>query len=217
MFRSLPLTLIVAAASLLAFGRISDATTLDEAEAQVEKQATEKRLTVKEKTEAITVLQNLVAKDVPVGHAYRVVEAGIDQGIKSKALAGIARSIESVEPKARGDAAFVAKCTISNKYNIRDTVSLMAIFKQSVKAGIQSERVSEVMTRSINKGLNGNSIMIIMERYAVHVKSGMSSERAMERASIPAEMTGGGMGSSLGIGYGREWIKSPAGMGENGS
>ena len=62
-------------------------------------------LNAKDHSQAVTTLQGLVDKGVPVDHAYRVVEASINQGMKGKDLAEVAKSIEAAGPAARKDAA----------------------------------------------------------------------------------------------------------------
>ncbi len=81
-------------AMTLIFGGMAYALTQEEARAKVEKQATDKSWNAQERSQAVDTLQGLVQKGVPVEHAYRVVEASINQGIKGQALAEIARSME---------------------------------------------------------------------------------------------------------------------------
>ena len=78
---------IIVTGSILLFGVSAFALTMDEAKANIDKQATEKKLGAKDHSQAVTTLQGLVDKGVPVEHAYRVVDASINQGIKGKELA----------------------------------------------------------------------------------------------------------------------------------
>ena len=99
------LLMIIVTGSILMFGTTAFALTLDEAKANIDKQATEKKLDAKDHSQATATLQGLVDKGVPVEHAYRVVDAVINQGMKGKDLAEVATSIETAGPacqKRRG-------------------------------------------------------------------------------------------------------------------
>ena len=108
MLRIITSAAVVVVASFLFMGGISEALTLDEAKAQVEKQAAEKRLTAGERTAAVENLQKMVQNGVPAEYAAKVVDASINAGIKGKELAAIAHSIVSVPSDARDEAAAVA-------------------------------------------------------------------------------------------------------------
>ncbi len=189
-------------ASLLAFGGIANAITFDEAKAQVEKQATEKRLTARERTEAVTVLQNLVEKGVPVEHASRVVDACMDKGIRGKELASIARSIESATPDARDEAATVAAAAVAHNYRTRDVVKTVEAVNIAVKGGAKPETSAKVVTRGIDKGLSGNAIKKAARNYGTDIKEGTPPEKAMERATSNMDRIGSGIGHGTGIGSG---------------
>lgn len=176
------ISLIAVVISVLAFGGIANAITIDEAKAKVEKQATDKKLTVSEKAESVTVLGNLVEKGVPVEHAYNVVEACISQGIRGKELAEIAKSIESAKPEARKDAASIAANAIEKKYKTKETVQMVNKFNQTVEKGTPSEKTAEVMIRNMNRGVSSKQVISATERFGSDMKSGMSSEKAMERS-----------------------------------
>mgnify|MGYP006382340581 CR=1 FL=1 len=81
-------------AMTLVLGGAAYALTQEEARTRVEKQAADKGWTAQERSQATETLQKLVQNGVPVEHAYRVVEASINQGIKGQELAEIARTME---------------------------------------------------------------------------------------------------------------------------
>ena len=195
-------------AILLTFGGVANAVTLDEAKAEVEKQATERNLTSADKSQAVTTLQGLVEKGVPVDHAYSVVETCIDQGIKGKELAEIAKSIESAKPEARKDAASVATHAVQKKYKTKETVQMVNKFNQTVEKGTPSEKTAEVMTRNMDSGVSSNQVISATERFGRDMKSGMPSEKAMEHATSNMDKMGSGMGGGSGMGSG-----SGSGMG----
>ncbi|MDI6727327.1 MAG: hypothetical protein QMD44_00205 [Thermodesulfovibrionales bacterium] len=176
------ISLLSVVVSLLTFGGIANAITLDEAKAKVEKQATERNLTSADRSEAVTTLQGLVEKGVPVEHAYNVVDACINQGIKGKELAEIAKSIESAKPEARDEAASVATHAIQKKYKAKETVQMVNKFNQTVGQGAPSEKTAEVMTRNMDRGVSSKQVISATERFGSDMKSGMSSEKAMERS-----------------------------------
>ena len=201
------ISLVAVVISLLAFGGIANAITIDEAKAKVEKEATERNLTSADRSEAVTTLQGLVEKGVPVEHAYNVVDASINQGIKGKELAEIAKSIESAKPEARKDAAFVATRAVEKKYNTKETVQMVNKFSQTVEKGSPSEKTAEVMTRNMDSGVSSKQVINSTERFGKDIKSGMSPERAMERSMLmekDRERMGSesGMGKGSGTGFG---------------
>ena len=201
------ISLVAVVISLLAFGGIANAITIDEAKAKVEKEATERNLTSADRSEAVTTLQGLVEKGVPVEHAYNVVDASINQGIKGKELAEIAKSIESAKPEARKDAAFVATRAVEKKYNTKETVQMVNKFSQTVEKGSPSEKTAEVMTRNMDSGVSSKQVINSTERFGKDIKSGMSPERAMERSMLMEKYrermgSESGMGKGSGTGFG---------------
>ena len=70
------------------------AMTQDEAKALVQQHAAAKHLKAADVSEALTTLKNLIEKNVPVEHAYDVVNTCVEQGIRGKELAEIAKSLE---------------------------------------------------------------------------------------------------------------------------
>lgn len=176
------ISLVAVVVSLLAFGGIANAITIDEAKAKVEKEATERNLTSADRSEAVTTLQGLVEKGVPVEHAYNVVDASINQGIKGKELAEIAKSIESAKPEARKDAASVAANAIEKDYKAKETVQMVNKFNQTVEKGSPSEKTAEIMTRNMDSGVSSKQVISATERFVSDMKSGMPSEKAMERS-----------------------------------
>ena len=170
-------------ASILMIGTAAFALTLDEAKANVDKQATEKKLSARDHSQATATLQGLVDKGVPVEHASRVVEASINQGMKGKDLAEVAKSIEAVGPGARKDAATVAADAIQHKYNARETAQMTNTFGKTVAAGAPVDKTSQVMSHGINKGLRTGRITAATNTYAGEIKSGTAPDKAAEKAT----------------------------------
>ena len=206
------ISLLAVVVSLLAFGGIANAITLDEAKAQVEKQATEKKLTAKERAEAVKVLKGLVEKGVPVEHASKVVDACIDKGIRGKELSNIAKSIESVTPDARDEAATVANDAIAHNYKTKDVINTVEALDIAVKDGAKPENAAKVVTMGMDKGLSGDAIKKTAKIYSSDIKKGASPEKAMEHASSYMDKMGSGMGSGSGMGGG-SGTGSGSGMG----
>lgn len=71
-----------------------------EAKTRLEQHATHRGLQASEVSQAVDTLERLLGKGVPVDHAYRVVKAAIDDGIRGTDLAEIARAME--REQARG-------------------------------------------------------------------------------------------------------------------
>jgi hypothetical protein len=174
---------IIMTGSILLFGVSAFALTMDEAKANIDKQATEKKLGAKEHSQAVATLQGLVDKGVPVEHAYRVVDASINQGIKGKDLAKIATSIEHTEPAARTEAATVAADAIQHRYSARETVRMTNTFGKTVATGAPADKTSEVMSNGINKGLGAGRITSAANTYAGEIKSGTAPDKAAENAN----------------------------------
>lgn len=128
-------------------------------------------------------LQGLVDKGVPVEHAHRVVEASINQGIKGKDLAEVARSVEGVGPAARQHAATVAADAIQHRYSVRETVRMTNTFGKTVAAGAPADRASQVMSDGINKRIGVDSIAAAMNTYAEQIRSGTPPDRAADNAT----------------------------------
>jgi hypothetical protein len=173
--------MIIAMGSILIFGTTAFALTLDEARANIDKQATEKKLDARDHSQATATLQGLVAKGVPVEHAYRVVDAAINQGMKGKDLAEVARSIEAAGG-ARKDAAAVAADALQHKYNARETVRMTNTFGKTVAAGAPADKTSQVMSNGINKGVGAGRITAATNAYAGEIKSGTPPDKAAENA-----------------------------------
>jgi hypothetical protein len=174
---------IIMMGSILMFGVSAFAFTMDEAKANIDKQATEKNLGAKDHSQAVTTLQGLVDKGVPVEHAYRVVEASINQGMKGKDLAKVAKSIEHTGPAARKDAASVAADAIQHKYSARETVQMTNTFGKTVATGAPADKTSQVMSNGINKGLGAGRITSAANTYAGEIKSGTAPDKAAENAN----------------------------------
>ncbi|MGE5173252.1 MAG: hypothetical protein ACM3MD_05425 [Betaproteobacteria bacterium] len=173
----------VVTGSILMFSLTAFALTLDEAKTNIDKQAAEKKLAAKDHSQAVTTLQGLVDKGVPVEHAYRVVEASINEGMKGKDLAGVAKSIEAVGPAARKDAASVAADAIQHKYNARQTAQMTSTFGRTVAAGAPADKTSQVMSNGINKGLGAGRITAATNAYAGEIKSGTAPGKAADNAT----------------------------------
>jgi len=174
---------IMVTGSILLFGVSAFALTMDEAKANIDKQATEKKLGAKDHSQAVTTLQGLVDKGIPVDHAYRVVEASINQGMKGKDLAEVAKSIEHTGPSARKDAASIAADAIQHKYSARDTVQMTNTFGKTVATGAPADKTSQVMSNGINKGLGAGRITSAANTYAGEIKSGTAPDKASENAN----------------------------------
>jgi hypothetical protein len=179
---------IIVTGSILLFGVSAFALTMDEAKANIDKQATEKKLGAKDHSRAVTTLQGLVDKGVPVEHAYRVVDASINQGIKGKDLANIATSIEHTAPAARTEAAAVAADAIQHRYSARETVQMMNAFGKTVAAGAPADKTSQVMYSGINKGLKTSRIVATANTYAGEIRSGTAPDKAVENADHTMDM-----------------------------
>lgn len=67
------------------------AMTPDEAKTAIRQQARGQGLQAKDVSQAVNTLEQLVAKGVPVDHAYDVVKAAINDGVRGTELAAIAR------------------------------------------------------------------------------------------------------------------------------
>jgi FKBP-type peptidyl-prolyl cis-trans isomerase len=169
--------------SILLFGVSAFALTMDEAKANIDKQATEKKLGAKDHSQAVTTLQGLVDKGVPVEHAYRVVDASINQGIKGKDLAKIASSIEHTAPAARTEAATVAADAMQHRYSARETVRMTNTFGKTVATGAPADKTSQVMSSGIHKGLGADKITAVANTYAGEIKSGTAPDKAVENAN----------------------------------
>jgi len=89
--------LTAAVAGLLALGLASAALAMtpDEAKTTIRQQAVGKGLDAKDVSQAVSTLEQLIAKGVPVEHAYDVVKAAIDGGVRGTDLAAIARKTPS--------------------------------------------------------------------------------------------------------------------------
>lgn len=200
------------AGSILMFGAAAIALTLDEAKVNIDKQATEKKFEAKDRSQAVATLQGLVDKGVPVEHAYRVVEASINQGMKGKDLAEVAKSIEHAGPAARKDAASVAADAIQHKYSSRETVQMTNAFGKTVAAGAPADKTSEVMTSGIHRGLGAGKITAAANAYAGEIKSGTAPGNAAENATRTMDqdrtmqqdriMSHDHMGDGSGMGHG---------------
>lgn len=186
MLKKLFMTVVMG--SILMFGVSAFALTLDEAKANIDKQATEKNLGAKDHSQAVATLQGLVDKGVPVEHAYRVVEASINQGMKGKDLAEVAKSIEHAGPGARKDAATVAADAIQHKYSARETVQMTNTFGKTVSVGAPADKTSQVMSNGINKGLGAGRITAATNTYAGEIKSGTAPDKAAENANRTMDM-----------------------------
>ena len=171
------------ATGILLSGAAAFALTMDEAKANIDKQATEEQLGAKDHSQAGTTLQGLVDKGVPVEHAYRVVDATINQGIKGKELAKIASSIEHTAPAARTEAATVAADAIQHKYSARETVRMTNTFGKTVATGAPADKTSQVMSSGIHKGLGADKITAVANTYAGEIKSGTVPDKAVENAN----------------------------------
>jgi hypothetical protein len=169
--------------SILLVGMTAFALTVDEAKTNIDRQATEKKLNAQDHSHAVKTLQSLVDKGLPVDHAYRVVEASINQGMKGKDLAEVARSIEAAGPAARKDAASVAADAIQHKYTARDTVQMTNTFGKTVAAGAPVDKTSQIMSNGINKGVGAAKITTATNAYAGEIKSGTAPDKAADNAT----------------------------------
>ncbi len=153
------LSIAVVTGSLLMLGTAAFALTLDEAKTNIDRQASEKKLNAQDHSQAVTVLQGLVDKGVPVEHAYSVVEASINQGIKGQQLAEIAKSIEAAGPSAGKNAATVATQAIQRGLSARQTVRLMNTFAGEVKSGVSPDKAADNATRTMDRSRDRNRDM----------------------------------------------------------
>jgi hypothetical protein len=172
------------------FGVSAFALTMDEAKANIDKQAMDKKLGAKDHSQAVTTLQGLVDKGVPVEHAYRVVEASINQGMKGKDLAEVAKSIEHTGPAARKDAASIAADAIQHRYSARETVQMTNTFGKTVATGAPADKTSQVMTTGINKGLESGRIMVVTNTFSGEIKSGTAPDTAVDNANRTIDREG---------------------------
>lgn len=196
------MTVTAVLASLLFMGGISEALTFDEAKAQTEKQAAEKRLTMQERTAAVENLQKMVQNGVPVEHASRVVEASINDGIKGKELAAIAHSIVSAPSDARDEAAAVAANAIAHDYKAEDVKKAVEAMSEAVKNGTKPETAKDVVAMCVDKGLSDKEIMETVKNFINEIKKGTPPEKAMEHAAAYADKMGFGSGTGMGSGSG---------------
>jgi hypothetical protein len=169
--------------SILLFSMTAFALTENEAKTNIDRQAAEKKLNAQDHSQAVNTLQGLVDKGVPVDHAYRVVEASINQGRKGQDLAEVARSIEAAEPGARKDAALVAAEAIQHKYTTRETVQMTNTFSKTVAAGAPVDKTSQVMSNGIDKGVGAAKITAATNAYAGEIKSGTAPDKAADNAT----------------------------------
>jgi hypothetical protein len=176
------LLMTILTGSILIFGTTTFALTLDEAKANIDKQATEKKLDAKDHSQATATLQGLVAKGVPVEHASRMVEAAMNQGIKGKDLADVARSIETAGG-AKKDAAALAAEAIQHRYNARETVQMTNTLGKTVAADAPADKTSQVMSSGINKGVQAGKITAATNAYGGEIKSGTAPDKAAENAT----------------------------------
>jgi hypothetical protein len=175
------LLITIVAVSTLISGTTAFALTLDEAKANIDKQATEKKLDAKDHSQATATLRDLVEKGVPVDHASRVVEASMDQGMKGKDLAEVARFIEEAGG-AKKEAAEIAAQAIQHKYTARETERMTNTFGKTVAAGVPADKTSQVMSGGINKGVGAGRIMAATNAYAGEIQSGTPPDKAAENA-----------------------------------
>ncbi len=216
--------------SMLLFGTAAFALTLDEAKTGIDKQAAEKKLDAKDHSQATATLQRLVDQGVPVEHAYRVVDAAINQGLKGKDLAEVAKSIESAGPGARKDAATVAADAIQHRYTARETVEMTNTFGKTVAAGAPVDKTTQVLSHGITNGVPAGKITAAANGYAGAIRSGTAPDKAADDATRTMDRDrhmhhdhdrmgsgpgmdhgmdhGGGMGPGAGPGMG-----GPGGMG----
>jgi len=203
---------------MLLFGTAAFALTLDEARATIDKEAMERKLDAKDRSQATATLRRLVDKGVPVEHAFRVVDAAINQGMNGRDLAEVAGSIESTGPGARKDAAAAAADAIHHRYTAHETVQMMNAFGKTVAAGAPAEGTSWVMSRGIDKGTGATRITAAMHAYSREIRSGTppdkaaaNADRAMDRdktrqqdrdMSRDRDRTSGGSGMDHGSGPG---------------
>jgi hypothetical protein len=174
---------ILMTGSMLLFGMTAFALTVDEAKTDIDRQAAEKKLNAQDHSQAVKTLQGLVDKGVPVDHAYRVVEASINQGMKGRDLAEVARSIEAAGPGARKDAASVAAEAIRHRYTARETVQMTNTFGKTVAAGAPADRTFQVMSNGINKGVGAGKITTATNAYAGEIRSGTAPDQAADNAT----------------------------------
>ncbi len=213
------MTVTAVLAGLLFMGGISEALTLDEAKAQIEKQAAEKRLTMQEQAAAVENLQKMAQNGVPVEHAAKVIDACINAGIKGKELAAIAHSIVSVPSDARDEAATVAAYAVAHEYKAEDVKKAVEAMKEAVKNGTKPETAENVVAMCVDKGLSVEEIKETVKNFINELKKGTLPENAMERAAAYADKmgfgsgTGMGSGSGYGSGSGSGWGGSGSGMG----
>ncbi len=202
MLRIITSAAVVVVASFLFFGGISEALTIDEAKAQIEKQAAEKRLTTQEQTAAVENLQKLVQNGVPVEHAAKVVNAGINAGIKGKELAAITQSIVSVPSDARDEAAAVAAYAVTHKYKAKDVANTVETMNGAVKSGTKPDVAEKMVTMCMDKGMSMDEMKDTMKNFINDTKKGTSPEKAMEHAAAYADKMGFGSGTGMGSGSG---------------
>ncbi len=86
--------LAVALTALLVAGS-AWAMTPNEAKTALRREAAASGLEAKDVSQAVSTLEQLIAKGLPVDHAYDVVKAAIDEGARGSELAEIARRTPS--------------------------------------------------------------------------------------------------------------------------
>jgi hypothetical protein len=201
--------------SILLFGMTAFALTENEAKTSIDRHATEKKLNVQDHSQAVNTLQGLVDKGVPVDHAYRVVEASINQGMKGQDLAEVARSIEAAGPGARKDAAAVAADAIQHKYTARETVQMTNTFGKTVAAGAPADRTSQIMSNGISKGIGAGKITAATTAYAGEIRSGTAPDKAADNATRAMDKDRAGQ-HDRDMSHDRDHMGAGSGMGSGG-
>jgi hypothetical protein len=94
----------------LALGLVLSLTSLawamppEEAKTRIPAHAADQGMQAGDATRAVTTLEQLIERGVPVEHAHAVVAAAIDQGIRGTDLAEIARTMEREQQGGAGPA-----------------------------------------------------------------------------------------------------------------
>ncbi len=175
--------LTITMTGIFLFAAAAFALTLDEAKTHIDKQATDRNLSATDHSQAITTLQGLVDKGVPVEQANRVVEESINHNIKGKDLAAVTKSVVETRTDARKEAATVAADAIQHKYTARETVQMTNTFGKTVTAGAPPDKTSQVMSNGISKGVGAGSITTAMNGFSAEIRSGASPDRAAAAAT----------------------------------
>lgn len=117
--------LILVTASFLLWTGISDALTLDQAIADVERQVVEKDLSPKYMPLAVSAFERLIAGGATVKNVYLLVDASMNSGFDPKELAPIIIFIERVSSEEVNAVTRDATSAITSSYTPQGVLDLV--------------------------------------------------------------------------------------------